>query len=135
MDIRQNSQLLSLLFAIIIAIILPQSLMGYNISPVPNYTFKPPNLVTFMQKQETSLFGLSLTLKKNSVLIGAPKAQTHLASQRRVNETGGIYRCNFRDGSCEPFIVDTYGNTIVEDTSVAYNSEKKDFQLLGEVTL
>lgn len=129
MDIRQRFQV----FAILLLINVPQSLViCYNISPVPNYTFKPPNLVTFMQKQESSLFGLSLTLKKSSVLIGAPKAQTHQESQRRVNETGGVYRCNFGDGSCQPFIVDTYGNTVVEDTRVAYNSEKKDFQLLGE---
>lgn len=117
----------------VFAIYLPYFLNGYNISPVPNYTFKPPNSVTFMQKQETSLFGLSMTLKKSSILIGAPKAQTHLASQRRVNETGGIYRCTFSDGLCEPFIVDTYGNTVVEDTRIEYNSEKKDFQLLGKV--
>lgn len=131
MDIRQNSQVF--LIIAIFSVNLPQSLIGFNISPVPNYTFKLPNLVTFMEKKESSLFGLALTLKKSSILIGAPKAQTHLPSQRRVNETGVVYSCNFRDGSCEPFVVDTYGNTIVEDTSVAYNSEKKDFQLLGKI--
>ncbi|XP_063697187.1 integrin alpha-PS3-like [Culicoides brevitarsis] len=117
---------------VIVTIIAQQNIItGFNISPVPNIIFKPPNLRTFMEKSESSLFGLTLTLKKSSILVGAPKAQTHLPAQRRVNETGGVYRCNFKDGSCESFIVDAKGNTNMEDTSVAYNSEKKDFQLLG----
>uniref|UniRef100_A0A336MXS4 CSON002754 protein n=1 Tax=Culicoides sonorensis TaxID=179676 RepID=A0A336MXS4_CULSO len=123
MNLQQN--------LIIYIIFMPYHIFSYNISPVPNYVFKPPNIPTFMEQQESSLFGYSLTLKKNSILIGAPKAQTHLASQRRVNETGGLYKCNFENGACEPFIVDIYGNTVVEDTRFAYNSEKKDFQLLG----
>uniref|UniRef100_A0A182ME73 Integrin alpha second immunoglobulin-like domain-containing protein n=1 Tax=Anopheles culicifacies TaxID=139723 RepID=A0A182ME73_9DIPT len=54
-----------------------------------------------------------------------------MAAQRKVNETGAIYRCRFTDSECAPYYFDKVGNTNAEHSDFAYNSEKKDFQMLG----
>lgn len=66
--------------------------------------------------------------------MGAPQAQSTLESQRKVNETGVIYKCQLdqqtSDG-CAPFVFDPWGNTHAEFNDYAYNNEKKDYQWLG----
>lgn len=69
-----------------------------------------------------------------SVLIGAPRAQSTLEIQRRINETGAIYKCTFdqaNDGSCAPFVFDQWGNVHDKMDQFTYNNEKKDYQWLG----
>jgi hypothetical protein len=87
-----------------------------------------------LEQSRSSYFGYSLNLRENHVLIGAPRAQSTLEQQRRVNETGAIFKCNLNsdsDQSCHPYHFDLNGNTHVENTDLGYNSEKKDFQMLG----
>ncbi|XP_061500980.1 integrin alpha-PS3 [Anopheles gambiae] len=103
----------------------------FNLSPVPNYVFREPNLQLHMEKGRSSYFGYSLNLRPGGVIVGAPRAQSDLATQRKVNETGAIYRCHFTDGECAPYYFDKAGNTKAEQSDFAYNSEKKDFQMLG----
>lgn len=111
------------------------TLLCFNLSPTPNVFIKRPNLHTAMTQTRSSYFGYSITLRNNHILIGSPRAQSTLEQQRNVNETGAIYRCNFNDTQtthlCHPYHFDTNGNTRVENTDLAYNSERKDFQLLG----
>ncbi|KFB36449.1 AGAP004303-PA-like protein [Anopheles sinensis] len=104
---------------------------GFNLSPMPNYVFQEPTLQMFMEKVRSSYFGFSLNLRPGGVIIGAPRAQSDLATQRKVNETGAIYRCRFDDGVCAPYYFDKQGNTFAEQSDFAYNSEKKDYQMLG----
>lgn len=69
-----------------------------------------------------------------SVLIGAPRAQSTLEIQRKINETGAIYKCTFdqsTDGSCAPFVFDQWGNVHDSMDQFTYNNEKKDYQWLG----
>lgn len=46
-----------------------------------------------------------------SLLVGAPRAQSSLEVQRRINETGAIYKCNLDKeiGNCAPFVFDPWG--------------------------
>lgn len=106
----------------------------FNLSPTPNIFINKPPLSTFLQQSRSSYFGYSLNLRENHVLIGAPRAQSTLEQQRKVQETGAVYKCNlFSDSAqpCHPYHFDLNGNTHVENTDLAYNSEKKDFQMLG----
>ncbi|XP_052863834.1 integrin alpha-PS3-like [Anopheles cruzii] len=104
---------------------------GFNVSPQPNYVFREPSLTTYVDKVRSSYFGYSLNLRPAGVVVGAPRAQSDLPAQRKVNETGAIYRCRFSDGHCAPYYFDRLGNTQQEQSDFAYNSEKKDFQMLG----
>lgn len=65
-------------------------------------------------------------------MVGAPRAQTTLGSQRTINETGAIYKCSLTSAKCEPFIFDNRGN-VNDESSVdgIYQSENKDNQWLG----
>lgn len=106
----------------------------FNLSPSPNIIIKKPQLSTFLPQTRSSYFGYSINLRRNSVLIGAPRAQSTLETQRKVEETGAVFKCNFNndnDQPCHPYHFDTNGNTRIENTESDYNSEKKDFQMLG----
>ncbi|XP_055536968.1 integrin alpha-PS3-like [Wyeomyia smithii] len=104
---------------------------GFNLSPLPNYVFREPPLQYFMPKVRSSLFGFALTLRPGGVIVGAPRAQSNLAAQRKINETGAVYKCLYASGECSPFYVDRNGNTNNENEPFAYSSEKKDYQFLG----
>lgn len=66
-----------------------------------------------------------------SIMVGAPRAQSSLASQRTVNETGAIYRCSLATEKCAPYNFDTLGNTIYEKSDYTINDELKEYQWLG----
>ncbi|XP_053668619.1 integrin alpha-PS3-like [Anopheles marshallii] len=124
--------MLSLGIALVaLLLLLPPEGETFNLSPVPSYVFREPNLGLHMEKVRSSYFGYSLNLRPGGVIVGAPRAQSDLAAQRKVNETGAIYRCRFTDGECGPYYFDKLGNTNAEQSDFAYNSEKKDFQMLG----
>ncbi|XP_065084513.1 integrin alpha-PS3 [Ochlerotatus camptorhynchus] len=104
---------------------------GFNLSPQPNYVFNEPKLQTFMETVRSSFFGFSLNLRPGGLIVGAPRAQSNLASQRKINETGAIYKCHYDSGECAPYYFDRNGNTNNENEPFAYSSEKKDYQMLG----
>lgn len=104
----------------------------FNLSPSPNIIIKKPPLSTFLPQTRSSYFGYSVNLRRNSVLVGAPRAQSTLPMQRKVEETGAVFKCNFEDDQpCHPYHFDLNKNLRVDNTDLAYNSEKKDFQFLG----
>lgn len=133
----------------------------FNLSPQPNIVFREPRLRTFQEKTKPSYFGITISLRKNrwvslvsgrismnfalwqshhtqalfnkysSIFIGAPKAQSSLEKQRNINETGAIYKCGIESAECKAYNIDPEGNKYVERRSNTYDSEKKDFQLLG----
>ena len=89
---------------------------GFNLSPSPNIIIKKPELTTFLEQTRSSYFGFSLNLRRNHVLIGAPRSQSTLEQQRKVQETGAVYKCNFEDSQpCHPYHFDLNGNTRVEN--------------------
>lgn len=69
------------------------------------------------------------------MIIGAPRAQSTLDVQRRINETGAIYKCTFDqtqdENTCFPFVFDPWGNIPGSMNQFVYDSEKKDYQWLG----
>lgn len=104
----------------------------FNLSPSPNIIIKKPNLITHIAQTRSSYFGYAINLRRNSILIGAPRAQSTLDQQRKVEETGAVFKCNFHDDQpCHPYHFDLSGNTRIENTESDYNSEKKDYQMLG----
>lgn len=67
-------------------------------------------------------------------MIGAPRAQSTLEVQRKINETGAIYKCSLDKSvttGCKPFVFDPWGNVHDDYNQYAYNNEKKDYQWLG----
>lgn len=73
-------------------------------------------------------------MNPHSVIVGAPQAQSTLEVQRKINETGTIYKCGLEKtaiGSCAPFVFDPWGNVHEDYNQYAYNNEKKDYQWLG----
>lgn len=65
-------------------------------------------------------------------MVGAPRAQSSLEMQRKINETGAIYKCSFQSSSCEPYVFDSLGNINNENNDgYTFKSEKKDHQWLG----
>lgn len=64
-------------------------------------------------------------------MVGAPRAQSSWAGQRKINESGAIYQCSFNVSSCEVFEIDRSGNQKAENNSFELNSEFKDEQWLG----
>lgn len=80
------------------------------------------------------LLNWSIWFTFRSVIIGAPQAQSSLESQRKINETGAIYKCSLDPTAaeqCSPFLFDGLGNTNEEYNAYTHNSEKKDHQWLG----
>lgn len=67
----------------------------------------------------------------SSIIVGAPRAQSSLESQRHINETGAIYKCSLQSGECAPYVFDANGNVHVERSDYTYDSERKDLQWLG----
>ncbi|XP_055921034.1 integrin alpha-PS3 isoform X2 [Eupeodes corollae] len=104
---------------------------GFNFSPKPSFSLREPSLKAFMPKLQSSYFGFTINLRTSSVIVGAPRAQSTLESQRRINETGAIYKCTIATGTCAPFIFDDTGNINDENSAYTYDSEKKDHQWLG----
>lgn len=64
-------------------------------------------------------------------MVGAPRAQSTLESQRKVNETGAVYKCNFNTNQCKPFVFDYEGNILSDNTGYTYSALNKDHQFLG----
>ncbi|XP_035907120.1 integrin alpha-PS3-like [Anopheles stephensi] len=109
---------------------------GFNLSPDANYVFHHPTLKTFIRPTRSSYFGFSVNLRTSGVLVGAPRAQSDLEYQRNVNETGAIYKCDFRETptACVPYRLDRQGNSNYEDYYTYHReirSELKDHQMLG----
>lgn len=73
----------------------------------------------------------SFLLNFHSVIIGAPRAQSTLESQRKINESGAIYKCLLSDSTCTPFVFDPWGNLNDDSNPYTYDRERKHTQWLG----
>lgn len=85
----------------------------FNISPTPSFILQNPT-----NRARSSYFGYSILLRKNSVLIGAPRSQT-------VKETGAVFRCDFnsKSNSCRP--------QNFADEFIDMSQYDQEYQLLG----
>lgn len=54
-----------------------------------------------------------------------------LPAQGTINETGAIFRCSLRTASCQPFVLETQANILLDDNDELLKSEIRDFQWLG----
>ncbi|XP_075168394.1 LOW QUALITY PROTEIN: integrin alpha-PS3-like [Haematobia irritans] len=116
-------------FCAILILVVHPNIEAYNLSPKPNVIINDPQLPTVMPKYESSYFGFTLNLRKQCIIVGAPRAQSTLKSQSHINETGAIYRCSFQSPTnCFPYVFEPSSN-IVKDNAVI--SEQRDFQWLG----
>uniref|UniRef100_A0A1L8EBN8 Putative vitronectin receptor alpha subunit n=1 Tax=Haematobia irritans TaxID=7368 RepID=A0A1L8EBN8_HAEIR len=104
----------------------------FNLSPKPNVIIKDPGFVTDMKKYESSYFGFALNLRPMGIIVGAPRAQSTLEAQRKINETGAIYRCSVSGTvKCNTYVFEDRGNLDLPSSDYSYDSEKRDFQWLG----
>lgn len=104
----------------------------FNISPTPNLIFKKPNEKIYITPTRPSYFGLSLTLRNKSILIGSPRSQNTLESQKNVNEPGAVYKCNLNnERSCKVYTVKNRGSVNKEQllgwSMDGLESEKNSF--------
>ncbi|XP_016977688.2 integrin alpha-PS3-like [Drosophila rhopaloa] len=105
---------------------------AFNFSPHPNLVINFPKLPkTHLKQTRSSYFGYSLVIRPNSIIVGAPRAQSTLDSQKTINETGAIYRCSLSSGSCSPYVLDPLGDVNAPDKGLTWDSDRKDFQWLG----
>ncbi|SPP75911.1 integrin alpha-PS3 isoform X2 [Drosophila guanche] len=113
--------------------LLPSLLVdGFNFSPRANLVISTPRHLSFQLNQtRSSYFGYTLVIRPTSVIVGAPRAQSSLESQRQINETGAIYRCSLTTGACNPYVLDPNGNRDAPYSEYTFDSERKDFQWLG----
>ncbi|XP_054089935.1 integrin alpha-PS3 [Zeugodacus cucurbitae] len=76
---------------------------SFNLATKPNLIITEPlKRVNNSQNSDSSYFGYSILLRKQSVLIGAPRALTEGATRRPI-ETGAIYRYDFASRTAKPF--------------------------------
>lgn len=101
---------------------------SFNISPNPNIIVNEP-----LQNVKTSTyFGYAINLRKNSILIGAPK----YTKDKKINETGVIYKCEISElnaTNCYPYEFHRNNNVKFSESSpFAYlKSEINEYQMLG----
>ncbi|KAL5289506.1 ITGA9.2 family protein [Megaselia abdita] len=119
------------MFCLFVFLFVWSSCMGFNFSPQPNLVFREPKLKVFQKIVRSSYFGYSVNLRTSSIIVGAPRAQSHLETQRNINETGAIYKCTLNTGTCAPYVFDALGNIFSEGDQYTYNNEKKDHQWMG----
>lgn len=106
----------------------------FNLSPVPNYVFQyPADQRTFLPQTRSSYFGYSMNLRTDGLMVSAPRAQTTLELQRKLNETGAIYKCPLNGSSttCAPYVFDNAGNVEGGKVFGHYQSRRKQEQWLG----
>lgn len=87
-----------------------QLIFAFNVSPNPNLVFQNPH-----KGSRPSYFGFSLNLRKTHILIGAPRANSTLSTQKNVVEPGMIYRCTY-DENCNAFILDTATGSVYNES-------------------
>ena len=100
-----------------------------NISPVPNFRFNLPSKNAEISKTRSTYFGYSVNLRRNSIMIGSPRANSTVSAQKTINEPGVVFKCNF-DQTCNDYNFDVRGN---EEKYEKFDKRKKDLQMLGAV--
>ncbi|XP_005192057.1 integrin alpha-PS3 isoform X2 [Musca domestica] len=127
----QISPVLCLLLSCLFGSLLT-SVHAFNFAPKPQVVIGAPQLKFFQPQVRSSYFGYSLVIRPTSLIIGAPRAQSTLESQRKINETGAVYRCTINGTpQCAPFVFENRGNINIEDSDYTYDSEQRDFQWMG----
>lgn len=109
---------------------------SFNLSPHANTVFKMPATPNpFFEQTRSSYFGFAMTLRTDGIMISAPRAQTTLEMQRKLNETGAIYKCTFGNAespsTCAPFVFDNRGDVVTGNSDGMYRSKMKEQQWLG----
>ncbi|XP_016941080.4 integrin alpha-PS3 isoform X1 [Drosophila suzukii] len=128
---RQGREFWVVLVAVVLTVCLSSHSDAFNLSPRPNRQILDPQFATSLPKVRASYFGFTMSLRPNGIIVGAPRAQSTLESQRSINETGAIYRCSLTDGACSPYVLDPRGNVDAPYNEYTFDSERKDFQWLG----
>ncbi|XP_055918343.1 integrin alpha-PS3-like [Eupeodes corollae] len=104
---------------------------GFNLSPIPSYSIKEPKMNISMAQSQSSYFGFAINLRKSSIIIGAPRAQSTLENQLKISEPGAIYSCKIANGICVPLIFDNTGNKHYEKDNTSFKNKLKSHQWLG----
>lgn len=97
----------------------------FNISPNPNIIISKD-----LKENVNKYFGFAINLRKNSILIGAPKATNQ--QHPNIKETGQIVKCEINelnDTNCSLYEVHANANELF---NLALNkSENNEYQMLG----
>lgn len=124
--------LLQLSTTLLIALLLVALTTCFNISPSPNIVITKPSYRSLQTQSRSSYFGYSLNLRKSSIMIGAPRAESGLDAQRKIKEPGVIFKCRLSDTlACNPFDFDRDGDKRFEQLITTHDSEDRTYQFLG----
>ncbi|KAH8277662.1 hypothetical protein KR018_003291, partial [Drosophila ironensis] len=105
---------------------------AFNFMPRPSLVITQPTGLRFhLPQSRSSYFGYTLVIRPTSIIVGAPRAQSTLETQKNINETGAIYRCSLASGSCSPYVLDPEGNKKAYQSEYTWDSTNKDHQWLG----
>lgn len=99
----------------------------FNISPNPNIIISKNSNENVNQ---SSYFGFAINLRKNSILIGAPKATNQ--KHPNIKETGEITKCKiteYKNTNCSSYKF--HANTNETFGSTFFKSENNEYQMLG----
>lgn len=120
---------------ILVLIIAASACVAFNLSPLANQVFEiPADQRIFMEQTRSSYFGFAINLRSDGIMVSAPRAQSTLEMQRKINETGAIYKCTFggeTPGTCAPFVFDRLGDVDTPSSYGVYRGRKKEHQWLG----
>ncbi|KAH8348114.1 hypothetical protein KR084_004242, partial [Drosophila pseudotakahashii] len=120
----------SLVFIVFLA--LQSQVKAFNFSPYPNLVItSPKHLKSHLNQTRSSYFGYSLVIRTQSIIVGAPRAQSTLNSQSTIEEPGAIYRCSLKNARCSTYVLDFKGNVNTTNNIPIMKSQFKDFQWLG----
>ncbi|XP_041675657.1 integrin alpha-PS4-like [Drosophila eugracilis] len=102
---------------------------AFNIAPYPNLTTKYQG-----QENQTrsSYFGYSLVIRENTIIVGAPRANSTLEKQHDIIEPGVIFSCSLKNGTCQQYEIDSEGNDLkTSPDESSLGSKVKHYQWMG----
>ncbi|XP_017061946.1 integrin alpha-PS3 isoform X2 [Drosophila ficusphila] len=127
---KAESKMFPLVLLVLLALL--SQIEAFNFMPRPSSVIGSPSHLKFhLNQTRSSYFGYTLVIRPTSIIVGAPRAQSTLESQRSINETGAIYRCSLTSGACSPYVLDPRGNVDAPFSEYTWDSERKDHQWLG----
>lgn len=98
----------------------------FNISPNPNIIVNEPQ----QNVNKSTYFGYAINLRKNSILIGAPK----FTKDKKIEETGAVYKCEItelNDTNCYHYEFHKNVNAKYTERNYYLKSEWNEYQMLG----
>ncbi|GLV40342.1 scab [Carabus blaptoides fortunei] len=110
----------------------------YLCSYVFAFNFFPRHTEVFSNNNSDSYFGYSVLLQASlpgnpaRIIVGAPRANSSYTNLHNdILQPGAVYACSFNHESCEQFLFDSNGNTLIKEPNGMSYHHKKEHSWLG----